>query len=41
MTYQEFIDRVKKQAYEELGYSLELMKFYPEGFTSDDPQMIE
>ena len=41
MTYQEFIERIKKQAHEELGYSLELMKFYPEGFTSDDPQMIE
>ena len=39
MTYQEFIEQVKKQAHEELGYSLELMKFYPEGYTSDDPQM--
>ena len=41
MTYQEFIEQVKKQAHEELGYSMELMKFYPEGFTSDDPHMIE
>ena len=41
MTYQEFIEKVKTQAHEELGYSMDLMKFYPEGFTSDDPQMIE
>ena len=41
MTYEEFIEQLKKQAHEELGYPLEGMKFYPEGFTSDNPIMKE
>ena len=36
MTYEEFIEQLKKQANEELGYPMEGMKFYPEGFTSDN-----
>ena len=41
MTYPECIEQIKKQAHEELGFPLEKMKFYPAGFTSDDPKMIE
>ena len=41
MTYEEFIERIKDRASEELGYSKDLMKFYPKGFTSDDPLMAE
>ena len=41
MIYEEFIEQLKKQAHEELGYPMEGMKFYPEGFTSDNPIMKE
>ena len=41
MTYEEFMDLFKKRAHEELGYSMESMKFYPKGYTSDDPHQIE
>ena len=41
MTYQEFIDLIKTKAHEELSYDLDSIDFYPEGYTSDDPQMLE
>ena len=40
MTYEEFIEKLKQQAHEEYGYPLELMKFYPEGYESNDPHEI-
>ena len=41
MDYNEFIEKLKQQAHEELGYPLEGMNFYPEGYTTDDPQQQE
>lgn len=41
MTYEDFIEQYKKRAHEELGYDLERMKFYPEGYTADDPLKLE
>ena len=41
MTYEEFIKQYRMRAHEELGYDLERMKFYPEGYTSDDPAKLE
>lgn len=41
MTYEDFIERYKMQAHEELGYDIGRMRFYPEGFTSDDPAEVE
>ena len=41
MTYNEFIDNLKQRAHDELLYENENIKFYPEGFTSDDPKMIQ
>ena len=41
ITFEEFVEEVKRVAHEELGYQLELMQFYPEGYTSDDPGMME
>ena len=37
MTFEEFVEKIQIQAHEELGYPLESMVFYPEGYTSDDP----
>ena len=41
MTYTEFIERIKIKAHEELNYPLETMEFFPEGYTSNDPKMVE
>lgn len=41
MKYEEFVEKVKEKAHEEMGYPLGKMTFYPEGFTSEDPIMIE
>lgn len=41
MTYTEFIERIKIKAHEELNYPLEMMEFFPEGYTSNDPKIIE
>ena len=41
MTYTEFIERIKIKAHEELHYPLEMMEFFPEGYTSNDPKMVE
>ena len=41
MTYEDFIEQYKRRAHEELGYDLERMKFYPEGYTSDDQLKLE
>ena len=41
MTYTEFIDKIKAKAHEELNYPLEGMEFFPEGYTSNDPKMVE
>ena len=41
MTYNEFIDSLRQRAHDELHYENDDIKFYPEGFTSDDPKMIQ
>ncbi|MBR0080503.1 MAG: ATP-binding protein [Synergistaceae bacterium] len=41
MTYTEFIEEIKKRAQEELSYPYDSMTFYPEGFTSEDPEILE
>ena len=41
MTYEDFIGQYKVRVHEELGYDPDRMTFYPEGFTSDDPVMVE
>ena len=41
MTYQEFTEYIKKRAAEELSYPADGMVFYPEGYTSDDPEKLE
>ncbi len=41
MTYTEFIEKIKAKAHEELHYSYDMMTFYQEGYTSDDPQTLE
>ena len=41
MTYTEFIEKIKIKAHEELNYPLETMEFFPEGYTSNDPKMVE
>lgn len=41
MTYQEFIDLIKNKAHDELSYDFDMMDFFPEGYTSNDPQIIE
>lgn len=37
MEYQDFIGLIRQKAHEELGYPLEDIKFYPEGYTSEEP----
>ena len=41
MTYEEFIAYLKKRAHEDLGYDIEMIEFYSEGYTSSDPKMLE
>ena len=41
MTYQEFIERFKEWAHNELSYDPALMEFYSEGYTSEDPKVLE
>ena len=41
MTYTEFIEKIRIKAHEELNYPLEMMEFFPEGYTSTDPKMVE
>ena len=41
MTYNEFIEALKQRSHDELHYKNEDIKFYPEGFTSNDPKMIQ
>ncbi len=41
MTYQEFIEYLKKRAHEELGYDLDEIEFYPKGYTSEDDKKVE
>lgn len=41
MTYEEFIEYLKKKANEDLGYDSDMIEFYPEGYTSADPKMLE
>ena len=41
MTYEEFIEYLKKKAHEELGYDTGMIEFYPEGYTSDEQKMLE
>lgn len=40
MTYEAFIEEIKKIANEEFGFPLEMMEFYPKGYTSDDLKTI-
>ncbi len=41
LTYEEFIEAFKARAASELSYDPALMKFYPQGYTSDDPKIFE
>lgn len=41
MTYEEFIEKLKNQAHEELGFPIDGMEFYPEGFTSENKVIQE
>ena len=41
MTYEEFIEQYKMRVHEEFGCNLESIKLYPEGFTSDEPIIVE
>ena len=41
MTYQEFVDELKLRVQKELADSFDAVDFYPEGYTSNDPEMLE
>ena len=41
MTYEEFIAYLRKRAHEDLGYDIEMIEFYHEGYISSDPKMLE
>ena len=41
LTYVEFTEKLKSRLQSELSYKPEDIKFYPEGFTSDDPEIFE
>lgn len=41
MTYKEFVEKLKSRLQSELSYPQEAIKFYPEGFTSDDPEIFD
>ena len=41
MTYIEFIEKIRIKAHEELNYPLEMMEFFPDGYTSNDPKIFE
>ena len=41
MSYEEFIAYLRKRAHEDLGYDIEMIEFYSEGYTSSDPKMLE
>lgn len=41
MTYQEFVDELKLRVQKELASSFDSVDFYPEGYTSNDPEMLE
>ena len=41
MTYQEFVDELKLRVQKELADSFDSVDFYPEGYTSNDPEMLE
>ena len=41
MTYQEFVDELKLRVQKELAGSFDSVDFYPEGYTSNDPEMLE
>ena len=41
MTYEEFLQYFKEKAHKELGYSIDGIKLYSEGFTSEDSIMSE
>ena len=41
MTYEEFIELFKGRAASDLSYDPALMEFYPEGYTSEDPKVLE
>ena len=41
MTYDEFLELFKQKAESELSYDPALMEFFPEGYTSDDPKVLE
>ena len=37
MTYLEFVEQVKSRAQSDLGYDPEMMEFFPEGYSTEDP----
>ena len=41
MTYEDFIELFKSRAASDLSYDPELMEFYREGYTSEDPKVLE
>ena len=41
MTYEDFIELFKSRAASDLSYDPALMEFYPEGYTSEDPKVLE
>ena len=42
MTYQEFVEKIKTKVQKEMIPNLfDSMEFYPEGFTSNDPEVLE
>ena len=41
MTYEEFIELFKSRAQSDLSYDPALMEFYKEGYSSDDPKILE
>lgn len=40
MTYEEFLELFKAKAQSELSYTPDEIEFFPEGYTSDDPQIL-
>ena len=41
MDYEEYVKKIRQQAKEELGYTEDMMEFYPRGYVSEDPEMLE
>lgn len=41
MTYEEFLEKIKRKAHDELNYDYDKMELRKEGYTTDDPEQLE